>query len=88
MKKIYKFQLNMGTSFVTLLIGAKILTTHMKQGLVCLWVELDPEVIGSKVRTFDMYGTGHEMPNNNGEYIGTIYTDGGLVFHVYERIIL
>jgi hypothetical protein len=32
-----------------------------------------------------MDGTGHEMSDNPGTYIGTAMLDGGnLVFHVYE----
>ena len=36
-------------------------------------------------RTFEMYGTGHPMPANPGEYVETFQMDGGaLVWHVFD----
>jgi hypothetical protein len=38
-----------------------------------------------KRRIFNFYGTGHEIPDNPGRYLGTFQLKGGmLVFHLFE----
>ena len=49
-----------------------------------LWALVDPDQ-PNEWRTFEMYGTGHPMPANPGEYVETFQMDGGaLVWHVFE----
>ena len=34
---------------------------------------------------FVTYGTGHDVPDEPGQYVGTFFMNGGsLVFHVFE----
>jgi hypothetical protein len=36
-------------------------------------------------RTFRVYGTGHNLPDDPGQYVGTFQIHNeGLVFHVFE----
>ena len=68
--------------FVTMPDDAEILRIEVQDGLPCLWAMVDP----SKMRLAVMlatYGTGHQLPNDPGEYLGT-YQVGGFVGHVFR----
>jgi hypothetical protein len=64
--------------------GATPLCLQMQHGTPTLWMMVDAKA-PTENRRFTMYGTGHEMPEDPGQYIGTFQLDGGLfVFHVFE----
>lgn len=67
--------------------GARILTVQEQHGQPAIWAEVDTEA-EKEERLFEVFGTGHEMPNDMGverEYVGTFQLRGGaLVFHLYE----
>lgn len=51
---------------------------------VYLWALVDPEAPVEE-RHFTHYGTGHPIPNDPGEYIGTYQLfNGQLVWHLFE----
>lgn len=64
--------------------NARILCVKNQYGSLCLWAEVDdqwPTVFW----TFMLVGTGKEVPESAGEYIGTVLLDeGDLVLHVYH----
>lgn len=65
--------------------GAKILCIQTKDEIPQIWALVDP-ALNTTVRRFMTYGTGHDVPENPGEYIGTFQTLGGrLIFHVFEE---
>lgn len=60
-----------------------LLTVQAQHGTPCIWAEVETTDTMSKlhIRTF---GTGHEIPEDIGQYPGTYQLEGGsLVFHVY-----
>jgi hypothetical protein len=85
-RTIWKFQLNPIARGVVMPVGAKVLTAREQGDTICIWAEVDPDAEGS-MRHFVVYGTGHEMPDDPGTYIGTASLSGGrLIFHVYEPV--
>ena len=69
--------------------GATILTAHEQRNEICIWAEVCPTA-PLEARTFEVFGTGHDMPIDMGierRYIGTAIINGGsYIFHVYERL--
>ncbi|MBE3040292.1 MAG: hypothetical protein IMZ62_15960 [Chloroflexi bacterium] len=62
--------------------GAKVIHSDAKDGRICLWALVN---VGneSETRRFVIYGTGHDIEQDNLEHISTFQV-GGLVFHVFE----
>lgn len=63
--------------------NSTMLTVQVQGDTPCLWVQVDTDEPSDDViiRTF---GTGHEMPNDPGEYVSTYQELGGsLVWHVF-----
>lgn len=64
--------------------GATLLTVQTQFGIPQIWVLCEPEN-PKEIRTISMYGTGHQIPNDPGKYIGTFQIeDGKLIFHIFE----
>ena len=85
MKTIYKYQLETtDQQTITMPVGSEIISLHIQHGVPCIWVKVD---IGNEVgdRTFGTFGTGHPLPENNLEFIGT-YQKDQFVFHVFEIV--
>lgn len=83
MKMIWKYSIaveGLQTLFVP--EEAKLLHVGEQQGIITLWFELDPVRI-TESRRFCVYGTGWNMPDDHGEYAGTVFI-GAFVWHVYE----
>lgn len=87
MKRIYKYPLAItGLQSVPLPVGAEILTVQMQGDSLCLWALVDAKVVSVTRRTFEVFGTGHDMDTNPRTYLGTVQQAGGaLVWHVFER---
>jgi hypothetical protein len=85
MATIYKYPLEPGRTQLNLPRGAQVLTVQMQHGSPCLWAKVDP-MQPTEPRTFDVYGTGHQMPDDPRLlYVATFQMDGGaLVWHVFE----
>ena len=65
-------------------IGAIILTVQVQYGVPCVWALCD-DALPKVRRHIVLYGTGQDLPNNPGKYIGTVqFNNGGLVFHVFD----
>ena len=83
MKTIWKWTLQPETTIDTP-HGAKLLAVQEQHGEPQLWALVDPGAETEK-RTFRVYGTGHDLPDDPGQYVGTFQMHGGaLVFHVFE----
>jgi len=84
MKTIWKFPLPIKDEVALKApAGARWLSLQMQGDTACLWAVVNdtrPEV----VYRFRIFGTGHPMPEDVGEYIGTVQLLGGsLVFHLF-----
>ncbi len=84
MNTIFKYELRMGQTRLNLPHGSKILTVQMQHNIPQLWAMIDTDK-PSEQRLISIFGTGHIMPEDPGEYIATFQMDGGaLVFHVFD----
>lgn len=66
--------------------GAEILSVHEQEGNICMWVLLDPTAEKER-RSFQVFGTGHVVPDIPMKFIGTVHMyRGELVWHVFELL--
>lgn len=85
MQTIYKTMLTETTHTLLLPRGAKLLSVHVQLGTPCIWALVDSS---NEVVPLPIYvvGTGHVMPDDIGEFIGTFMIDNDtLVWHVFTR---
>ena len=82
---IYKYTLQPGRTVLELHRGAEVLTVQMQRDEPCMWAKVDTTQPMER-RTFEVFGTGHTMPNDPRlVYVATFQMYGGsLVFHVFE----
>jgi len=86
MKTIYKYQLFAGHDVMEMPKGAQVLTVQAQNDKPHIWALVDPYESSVEARRFGVYGTGHDMPDDLGPYIGTFQLEGGsLVFHVFDQ---
>ena len=89
---VYKYELNRtGLTTVVLPVSAEILTVACQGQSLCMWAKIDTLYLGIDVHTrvFESFYTGHEIPYNMGidyDYVGTAFTECGLVLHVFEQL--
>lgn len=84
MSTIWKYSLAPGRTVHDMPADAKVLTVQMQGDEVCLWALVEPH-LPMRRRFFDVYGTGHGMPADPGDYVATIQMEGGaLVWHVFD----
>lgn len=84
MQTIWKIELTAGSGAATLPKGAKPLSIHLQNGSPQMWLMVDPDQ-ELEQRHFHIAGTGHELPDNLGDFIGTFLVQNDtLVFHVFE----
>ena len=84
--KIYKYVLTI-TGYQTVMMprDAQILCVQMQRGVPCLWALVD-EQLPEVGRVIQICGTGHDLPNGVGKFIGTFQPNDSLVFHAFEAI--
>jgi hypothetical protein len=87
-RTIYKYELTPTGRSERMVMpgGSKILAIGNQDERFMLWVEVDTEC-ERESHYFTIYGTGHELPDNPGRYIGTAqFANGSLVLHAYETV--
>ena len=82
MKTIWKYRVAEVYNNLEVPEAAVPLTVQMQDDEPQMWLLVDPEAPKEK-RRFNIYGTGWEMPNWPGNYVGT-WQDGSFVFHVFD----
>lgn len=64
---------------------AKLLSVAFQGNELFLWAQVDTDRPNVE-RSIHVYGTGHELMDDDLKYIGTAHLDPiGLVFHVFEN---
>lgn len=91
MRTIWKEALKDPCSTLRMPVGSTILSVGPDlQGtsvLPSIWFEVPNDHSEREERTFAVFGTGHELPEDPGKYLGTATSPGGqFVWHVYERV--
>lgn len=82
MKRIYKYDIHVDCNKVYLPKGYEILRVGAQEGKLYLWALVDPERECVDVK-IDVIGTGWNVPDSIGKYIGTVDV-GSLVWHVFH----
>jgi hypothetical protein len=84
-KQIWKFPLPLEAHQVVYMpLGSKILSVGEAMSKAFMWAEVFP-ANGVEGRCISMYGTGLQIPDIPGEFIGTLLMhNGSIEFHVYE----
>lgn len=83
---IHKFSIKVAdTQEIEMTAGAKILTVQYQNDILCIWALVMENETRKEKRIINVYGTGNPLPDQVGDYIGTVQTYGGnLVWHVFE----
>lgn len=85
MRTIFKYDLMIGwNNSLYLPERSKVLYVAEQYGNLTMWVEQPTMNHMSENRIFQVYGTGHLIPDNNDVHVGTVLMSSGLVWHVYE----
>lgn len=84
---IWKFDLRIADrQQVEMPVGAKILTVQEQHGMPVLWALVNPTA-PTVAREIVLYGTGRAVPDDPGQYIGTVQQCcGALVWHFFEEV--
>jgi hypothetical protein len=86
MKSIYKYPLDPGDSFIWMPEGAQILCVQTQRESPQIWALVDPNETKMEARQIRTYGTGHDVPDDPGKYIGSFQlASGSYVFHVFDH---
>ena len=83
MKRIYKYSLKLQEIQSINAPVTKVLCVQMQHGELVLWAEVDTDK-ASKELLVVIVGTGHEIPENAGQYLSTVQ-DGSYVWHIYIK---
>jgi len=86
METIYKYPLNntSGKYDFMLPADAEVLLVKAQRNVPCIWVKLDTDK-PMVSRKFRLYGTGHEIEENNLFHHGSFFMqEGRFVFHLFE----
>lgn len=66
---------------------AEILRIDVQNNSIFLWAKVDPDA-EKELRVFEVFGTGHTMPDFERKFINTFFVQGGTyVFHAFERLL-
>lgn len=87
MKTIYKYTLqNKDQQTIKMPYRSEILSLQVQNGEPCIWAKVDTSD-EYEDKEFLIFGTGHHLPENPMNFIGTYQLDNGrFVFHVFEVI--
>jgi hypothetical protein len=84
MRTIYKYDLMLGYNSLYLPDGYKVVHVAEQYGSLVMWVEQSAIQHSAVSRTFNVYGTGYQIPDDRAVHVGTALMSSGLVWHVYE----
>lgn len=84
MKTIYKFALAEITNTIMMPSNSKILHVASQNNHAHLWVLCDPSEPNFE-RTFCIFGTGFDIPEDKYTYLGSVHTSDEFVWHVFEK---
>jgi hypothetical protein len=93
MKTIWKYPIKKADIVEIIMpAAAEILTAQWQNEEPCIWALVNPFEQKNETRTFEIFGTGKDVPVGMGverKYINTFQMPsqiGPLVFHIFERI--
>ena len=84
MRKIYKYSLPYDGHTITIPYDViRFLEIHTQNGIPTIWVIVDPEAEATISTEIIAIGTGWELPDGLGDYLGTAEDEFGYVWHYF-----
>lgn len=81
---IFKYQIGLGLSEVSMPKGARILSLKTQRGRPCIWALVDPQAPVVQ-RRLAVYGTGFDVPAEPGRFVDTFLMEhDNFVFHLFD----
>lgn len=85
MRQVWKFPLTHDSTALRVSGTHRVLHFNTQGERPHVWIEVDPSETTQVEIVVRFFGTGHEIPPEFEDYIGTIMVAGGaLVFHAYK----
>lgn len=83
MRQIWKYEISLGITILNIPSGGIVRHLGVQNDNAYIWVEIDPakELVERK---FSIYGTGWDLTEDVGTYVGSIQ-EGPFVWHLYEE---
>lgn len=83
-KAIWKYPLTDVVTTLDIPEGARLLSVANQNDGIVLWALVDPR-LPKAACIIRVYGTGHDVIDDPGDFIGTVMLQGGkYVFHVFK----
>ena len=82
---VYKYGVMPGYNLLNIPVGSKIVHVGEQNYGLYIWVEQDPSR-PIEYKTINVYGTGDAIRNQHEHHVGSVVTQNGLVWHVYEMM--
>ena len=88
MNKIYKYQLEVtDTQIISIPAGSDLLCVQSQNGVPCLWAVVNPKIKVFEQVEIIIHGTGHDVFDNIGQYLGTFQLmNGSFVGHCFKGL--
>lgn len=85
---IYKYPITkVGTSVIDAPADGRIISAGIDgAGQICVWVSFPTSGVADCRKQIFLIGTGMSFDDEDKEFIGTVVTEEGLVWHLYEII--
>lgn len=85
MRTIWKFEIYPGPVSVNIPVGGTFLSVQTQGDCPVMWFEIPDDKAPTEARHFVSFGTGFNMGDFKGKYLGTFQLNmGALIFHLYE----
>lgn len=84
MKAIYKYKI-LPAVYTMMPPGAQPLSVGQQGADIVCWAIVDTELKPTAQRRILGLGTGHPDPTLDGQFIGTVQLDNGLVYHFFDQ---
>jgi len=86
MQAIWKYPVNFEERVgLSMPAGSQVLCVQFQGFCPTIWVKVLDTEAKREFRKFSWYGTGHEHSVISGDYVGTLQTSQGLVFHLFDE---
>jgi hypothetical protein len=84
-RTIWKFPLSHGVAEIQMPMDAEVACFAFQNGSPCIWAIVNLGVLNN-TRRFEIFGTGHQLPDEDEcAYVGTTQ-DGPFVWHLFELL--
>ena len=88
MKTIYRYEIPFPSDVTTVTMPKDAEIIHMQwwKNSLSIWAIVQDPEYGLEERYFVIYGTGHDMSDENEKFIGSFPYGSELIFHVFEKL--